>query len=162
MEKARPAGPSDRDQLIVLAEVARDELTDERGGRLWRHRHARQDPIGATIDTDLEAAAAGDAIVVVGTLSEVVVGYAVARRDDLGDGTEIALVTDIYVEPEARGVGLGEALMDEIVTWATAHGCSGLDAIALPGMRATKNFFERFGLTARAILVHRSLAAPNP
>ena len=29
--------------------------------------------------------------------------------------------------------------------------------MALPGNRATKNFFERYGLTARALLVHRRL-----
>ena len=34
---------------------------------------------------------------------------------------------------------------------------AGIDGFALPGDRETKNFFERFGLTARAILVHRSL-----
>lgn len=162
MEQARPAGPTDRDSLLALADEARTELTDQlRGGRLWRHRHARRDPIGASIDADLKAAAAGDAIVLIGTLDEVPLGYAVAVRDDLGDGSDVALVTDIFVAAGARGVGLGEALMDGIVDWATAAGCTGLDAIALPGMRETKNFFERFGLTARAILVHRSLAPPE-
>jgi hypothetical protein len=43
------------------------------------------------------------------------------------------------------------------VAWARAHHCTGIDGFTLPGNRATKNFFETFGLTARAILVHRSL-----
>jgi hypothetical protein len=36
-------------------------------------------------------------------------------------------------------------------------GCVGIDALALPGNRQTKNFFESFGFTARAIVVHRRL-----
>lgn len=43
---------------------------------------------------------------------------------------------------------------------ATAAGCLGIDALALPGNRETKNFFEASGLTARAIVVHRSLGGP--
>jgi hypothetical protein len=33
----------------------------------------------------------------------------------------------------------------------------GIDAVALPGMRETKNFFEAAGLVARAIVVHKAL-----
>jgi hypothetical protein len=36
-----------------------------------------------------------------------------------------------------------------------------MDSLALPGDRATKNFFESFGLKARAIVVHRSLVEPT-
>jgi hypothetical protein len=52
---------------------------------------------------------------------------------------------------------VGEAMMDQIVAWCEKHGCVGVDAIALPGNRHTKNFFETFGLVARAIVVHRPL-----
>ena len=48
---------------------------------------------------------------------------------------------------------------------ATAAGAIGVDALALPGDRATKNFFETFGLKARAIVVHLSLlpaGVPDP
>ena len=47
--------------------------------------------------------------------------------------------------------------MDLLIAWCEEHRCTGIDAVALPGNRATKNFFERFGLTARALLVHRRL-----
>jgi hypothetical protein len=47
--------------------------------------------------------------------------------------------------------------MDAIVAWAEAAGCVGIDSLALPGNRETKNFFETFGLVARAIVVHRPL-----
>ena len=74
------------------------------------------------------------------------------------DGGRLAVVTDLYVEPEARGVGLGEAIMNHLVAWATDEGCFGVDSQALPGDRHTKNFFESFGLVARSLVVHRDLA----
>jgi hypothetical protein len=54
-------------------------------------------------------------------------------------------------------VGVGEAVMDHLVAWCRAQGCFGVDSLALPGDRQTKNFFESFGLVARAIVVHRPL-----
>ena len=47
--------------------------------------------------------------------------------------------------------------MDLLVERARAADAVGIDALALPGDRETKNFFETFGLKARAIVVHRSL-----
>ena len=35
-----------------------------------------------------------------------------------------------------------------------------IDSFVLPGHREAKNFFKRFGLTARAIRVHKSLLPP--
>jgi len=70
----------------------------------------------------------------------------------------LGVVDDIYVEPQARGVGVGEVLMNAVVDWCHGKGCAGVDALALPGNRETKNFFETFGLTARAIIVHRRIA----
>ena len=48
--------------------------------------------------------------------------------------------------------------MQALVDWCGARGCFGVDSLALPGDRHTKNFFESFGLVARAIVVHRSAA----
>ena len=64
---------------------------------------------------------------------------------------------DLFVEPEARGVGVGSALMTELLDAARRNGSCGIEAEALPGDRATKNFFEGFGLVARKITVHRRL-----
>jgi len=52
--------------------------------------------------------------------------------------------------------------MDLVLEWCDARGCRGVDSLALPGERATKNFFERYGLTARAIIVHRPLGPFAP
>ena len=66
---------------------------------------------------------------------------------------------DAAVPPEQLGDYLREfdALMTELIGWSRAHDCRGIDALVLPGMRESKNYFERFGLTARAILVHKDL-----
>ena len=66
-------------------------------------------------------------------------------------------MTHLYVHPEARDVGIGEAMIEELLTWAPTTGAKALEATALPGDRQTKNLFERFGMKARAITVSRRL-----
>jgi ribosomal protein S18 acetylase RimI-like enzyme len=85
-----------------------------------------------------------------------VVGYLVARAEPLRDGTVLGRLTDVFVEPEARAVGIGELLVDAALAWCDERECRGVDATVLPGNRATKNFFETMGFTARALTVHRS------
>jgi GNAT superfamily N-acetyltransferase len=77
--------------------------------------------------------------------------------EHLADGTTLGVVDDLFVLPDGRGVGVGEAMMDLLLEFCATHGCTGIDAVALPGNRETKNFFETFGLVARAIVVHRDL-----
>lgn len=151
---ARPAGASDLDVVADLATLAIEELSPHRGGELWRRDAARPVPTGPSVRADLDDP---DTLVVVGTIDGVPVGYGVVRRVPLRDGSVLGRVTDIFTLADARGVGVGEAMMDAIVEWATSTGCFGIDSLALPGDRHTKNFFESFGLVARAIVVHRSL-----
>lgn len=152
-ESVRVATGDDLARLTALATEAVDEQRDARGGAVWSRREARREP-ATTLATALDDPTV---TVLVGTLDDAVVGYGVLRIERLDDGGLLAVVDDLYVEPGARGVGVGEALMGELVARATAAGCIGIDALALPGNRATKNFFEASGLTARAIVVHRTL-----
>ena len=155
-EAARLATRADVARLAELATQGEAELAGQRGGGVRALREARPGPYELALG---ELVAAPDALVVVGTFDDVIVGFASVRLEPLRDGTSLGVIDDLYVEPEARGVGVGEAMMDAIITWAEGQGARGLDSVALPGNRATKNFFERFGLTARAILVHRPLGA---
>ncbi len=159
MEEVRVATDDDVAELTRLAELARAELGEERGGPMWQLLHGRPDPLPATLTADLAEAAGDTGVVLLGCVAGAPAGYAAAHREQLGDGTAIAVVSDVYVEPGFRSVGLGDALMTELIAWARDHDCRGIDALALPGMRHSKNFFERFGLVARAILVHRDLRA---
>lgn len=154
MESVRLARPEDLDELTLLTTAAVAELGAERGGAIWVVREARPIPSGPSL---LEAIADPEQLVLVAMIDEVILGYAVARYEELRDRSVIAVVDDIYVDSAARGVGLGEALMNSMVEWAELRGCTGIDAFVLPGNRAAKNFFEESGLVARAIIVHRPL-----
>jgi GNAT superfamily N-acetyltransferase len=60
-----------------------------------------------------------------------------------------------YVDRDARGVGVGTALMEAAVEWCAAAGCVEVDALALPGDRATKQRLEAAGFTARLLTLSR-------
>ncbi len=154
MEAARPATAADIERLVVLALELRGELRVMRGGPLWEVRESRVEPVAEMF---IELLARDDAVVLAGTIDDVVVGYGTLELETLRDGRVLALIGDLYVEPEARGVGVGEAIATELVACAAAAGCIGIDAFALPGHRATKNFFERAGFTARALVMHKPL-----
>ena len=154
MEGVRPAGPADLPRLATLAREVTTELAGQKGGIVWRRRSARPEPVEDGLTADLDAP---DTLVLVGTIDGTVIGYAVTTIEAVADEGLLAVVRDLYVEPGARGVGVGAAVMDTVLAWAGERGCIGVDALALPGSRATKNFFEGFGLVARAIVVHRSL-----
>ena len=98
-----------------------------------------------------------DQNIVLGLINDVPVGYAVTSVELLRTGDVLGIVSDLWVEPEAREVGVGEALINAIIEWCKERNCVGIDSLALPGNRATKNFFETFGFKARLLTVHHSL-----
>ncbi len=159
MEAARPARRDELPRLAELADAAIAELTATKGGAMWSRREARPEPVAESLAAALDA---DDQLVLVGTVDDVVIGYAAVRVETLRSGERLGVVDDIYVEPGARAVGVGEAMMDAVLDWCRHQGCIGVDSLALPGNRETKNFFESFGLVARAIIVHRSLRPPEP
>jgi GNAT superfamily N-acetyltransferase len=154
MEGSRPASAEDLPRIAELAKLARDELVPLKGGALWSAREAVAEPFedayGALIARD-------DALVVVGTVDETVVGFGVVTLERLRTGETLGIIGDLFVEPGARAVGVGEAMADDLVAFCATHGCTGIDALALPGHRTTKNFFEGSGFTARALVMHRAL-----
>jgi ribosomal protein S18 acetylase RimI-like enzyme len=153
-EGARPAVSADLVELAKLAEQAVAEQIDARGGAVWAAREARPLPAVSSLEDDLGSSSA---LVLAGTIDDVVVGYLVARAEPLRDGTVLGRLTDVFVDPHARAVGVGELLVDAALVWCAERGCGGVDAIVLPGNRATKNFFESMGFTARSLTVHRRL-----
>jgi ribosomal protein S18 acetylase RimI-like enzyme len=160
VEAARAARPGDVAAITELARTAVQELGLLRGGPVWQLQDARVEPIDDGVAADV-ALPPDRGLAVVGTIDDTIVGYGVSRLETLSDGSLLAEVSDLYVDPGARGIGLGEAMMDLLVAHAEQAGAIGIDALALPGDRETKNFFETFGLKARAIVVHRSLRATD-
>ena len=133
--------------LEWLQDHARTALVDVRGGNL---RLAECAPV-----TDWAALFADpNAVVLVGELAGVVLGFLIVLlRSDI----DRALVTYAFVEEGARELGLGDTMVERAIEIAQHHGVSGIEAVALPGDRETKNLYERAGLTARKITVYKSL-----
>jgi GNAT superfamily N-acetyltransferase len=153
MGEARPATTEDLGRLTELCHLAQEELAPNRGGWVWSRREARSEPVEAS----LAAALADDRqCVVAGLVGGYLAGYAVARVEELRDGSLLGVVDDLYTEAAFRGIGVGEAMMDALLAYCREAGCVGVDSFTLPGDRETKNFFETFGLKARGLLVHRS------
>jgi GNAT superfamily N-acetyltransferase len=154
VEGARPATPDDVPRLAELNRMALAELANQRGGRVFVAREARAEPV----EQGLGAALADpNTRVLVGTIDDTPIGYAVAHVEDLRDGTRLGVITDIYVEAEGRGVAVGECLMNALLAWFTEQRCAGADAYALPGDRSTKNFFEGSGFSARLLTMHHKM-----
>jgi GNAT superfamily N-acetyltransferase len=154
MESVRSATPDDLATVCDLAAQFVAEQRVQRGGELW---HASEG--GAISDGDALRVAVDDPtqLVLLGCIDEIAVGFLITRLDALDDGTLLAVVRALYVEPDAREVGVGSALLDAAIAWARAKGCRGIDATVLPGNRDGKNFFEMHGMVARSIRVHRAV-----
>ncbi|HTX01638.1 MAG TPA: GNAT family N-acetyltransferase, partial [Acidimicrobiales bacterium] len=80
-----------------------------------------------------------------------------AARADERPGGRIATVDLIYVEPQARRVGVGDALMELLLSWAAAQHCTGIDITVLPGDQASKSLLETWEFSARALTLYRTV-----
>jgi GNAT superfamily N-acetyltransferase len=136
----RPASLDDVEQLDWLESEARAALVDQRGGRRWLETHPAR-------SGHWERQIAGDAVFVA-HIGEVIVGYLV-----LVVTGALAVIEDVYVTPQARELGFGDALLAAGLEHARAAGCTLLEGASLPGDRDTKNLYERAGIKARLITV---------
>ena len=146
---------ADVPRLAELNRAAIEELAPTRGGAVWKAREARQEPIEERLEDLLDDPGCR---MLVATIDGTVVGYAVARLEHLTDGSVLGVIDDIFVEEGARQVGLGELMINDLMAWCEERKCIGMDAMALPGHRATKNFFEESGFTARQLVMHHRFA----
>jgi GNAT superfamily N-acetyltransferase len=145
----RRAEPRDAGPLAALEREARATLADVRGGPRWLEEHP---PTAggwaeriATQPVFVAELAADDG----GTLD---VGYLVLELRG-----HVAHIDEVYVTPDARELGFGDALVEAAVAAARDAGARVIEGHALPGDRDTKNLFERAGITARLITVSRRL-----
>ncbi len=140
----RPAHTHDAAALAELERAARHALVDHRGGPQLLAEHP---PVG-----DWAALCARpDRQVLVGTIDDVVVAYL-----ELAIGTT-AIVEQVYVDPEARELGLGDDMLAMAIAAARQRGCVALEGTALPGDRLTKNLYERAAITTRKLTVWTAL-----
>lgn len=148
-EIVRGAQSADLDDLARLETMARSGIVGVRGGDL---RLQECDPI-----VDWPALLVSDGtVVLVGTIDDHVVAFMVLVMDVRRDR---GFVSHVYVELEARELGLGDTMVEHALEAVEAAGLSGIEAVALPGDRETKNLFERAGMKARKLTVYKSLRA---
>jgi GNAT superfamily N-acetyltransferase len=150
VEVARPAGAADRAGCLRLASEALEAAGALRGGTTLRG--------DATAESLLTrwTAEGGGVQLFVGEYEGALVGLAAVSTVTAGERRR-GLIECCYVEPDARGVGVGTALMDAAVAWCGARGCTEMDAVALPGDRASKQRLEAAGFTARLLTLSRRL-----
>jgi GNAT superfamily N-acetyltransferase len=149
VEAVRPAEPRDLDRCRELVTEAIAATGGHRGATLWLAGQA-SDELVARWSSD------PDSSLVVGTYDEVVVAVAAGSVGTLG-GRSIGRIECFYVEPDARAVGVGQALVEHLVQWFARRGCADVDAMALPGDRSSKQLLESSGFKARLLILHRSL-----
>jgi GNAT superfamily N-acetyltransferase len=156
-EAVRTATAGDGDRIAVLAAELVSALGAQRGGARLVEAVPASVQSGEAIRALLDDPSAR---VLVGTLDEVVVGFAVCHRDTAGPSGR-GLLDGCYVEEEARGVGVGHLLLQAALAWLATNGCREVDGVALPGDRAAKNFYESAGFKARLLTMNRSLGGPD-
>ena len=131
----RPSTASDSDVVESHLELARKEASQYRGagtssperGPLSLNYVAG---VGETIMASLSASGAKDTSV---------------------------FIHHVFVIPDAREIGLGDALILHLLDELRGLGVAHVSAHALPGDRAMKNLCERHGLVAQTIVLAKSL-----
>ncbi|MFV1990189.1 MAG: N-acetyltransferase family protein [Acidimicrobiales bacterium] len=150
----RLATTNDLSTLVLLYDQMVAEQASARGGYVWEQTRPPHENSSTRL---ADAIAAENEWVLLGTYSGVAVGFAALKLQPLRDGDVMGVVQDLFVDPQAREVGVGEVLMNRIIELCRSHNCIGVDAMVLPGNRSAKNFMESHGLKARLIQVHKDL-----
>ncbi len=155
IESVRPAVPADGERFAELAEELAAGILAQRGGPLLVASGGLDDGRTGRMAPLAELVAEPDRLVVVGTLDDVVTGFATGHVEELGHHGLHGVLDACFVEEGARGVGLGRLLLDALLAWLDGQGCLGVDGLALPGDRQAKNFYEAAGFKARLLTMHR-------
>jgi ribosomal protein S18 acetylase RimI-like enzyme len=140
---------------------------------LWRslHRHHRSvADLPVLADDDLSwqrrrdgyraLLERGDAFVLFAAAGEAPVGYAVVKirpgdDDTWPVGAHLAELISLAVAADARGQGLGTALMDAVDAELERRGVHDLEVAVMAGNDRALRFYERRGLRTGEILLFR-------
>ena len=144
----RSASENDVIAIVELATEAQTEIAQFRG-------HEQLLEVWTLTDQQWATAVTSDKNIVLVALSSMsIVGYA---KGDINVKGTICTVGHVFVDPQARQLGIGAGLVGEIARIAQAKACQTLDAVALPGDRKMKNLYERIGMPARLLIASKNL-----
>lgn len=148
----RAATTNDIPLLIDLYKTALDEQIALR--EAWSVAEGLSEPIDRAMSDLLDDP---DSYFAVGQIDGSVFGFIWARIEPLlpqAGGEKIGVVRLVFVDSEARAVGIGEAMLDGALQAMRGSGVCRFDAIVSPGHRLAKNFFESAGFSARRITMY--------
>ena len=123
---------------------------------MWPLADGVAEPAAASFEAILTDS---DSYVVIGELDEVPLGFVWARSERLlpqAQGRRVAVVRLIHTVHDARGVGVGDAMITDVLAEFRSRGHTLFDARVSPGHRHAKNFFESNGFAARLIVMHHA------
>jgi len=149
---ARLATPADLPVLDALYRRLEEEMTPL--SDLWHSTDGLPEPVTVSLESALSDP---DTVVVVGEYDGYPFGFMLSRviaTLPQGSGLRLGSIRLVFVDHDARGVGIGEAMRDLMLTTLRSRGIARFDAHVLPGHRLAKNFFEQGGFSARHIVMH--------
>lgn len=152
--EARPASSNDVPDLVRLYRLLEVEQAALRS--LWPVADGLAEPIEDSFGSLLDD---GDSTVVMGLIDDVSLGFLWMRVESLlpqANGARVGVARLIFVEPEARGVSVGEQMITMVMDDFRGRGIRLFDSHVSPGHRLAKNFFESNGYSARRIVMHHS------
>lgn len=156
---ARRATVSDLPDLVRMYEILEEEQSAIR--EIWPYADGLDAP---TIDSLTSLLGNDRVTTVIGEIDGAAVGFLIAIEEPLLRPLAdryIGVVRFIFTDHEARGVGIGAAMLDLAMERLVGRGIDLFDARVSPGHRLAKNFFESNGFKARSITMHRSDAGPD-
>lgn len=152
-----------RDDVRELTRMYDDLSEEQRAIRsIWPYADGLPEPVEESMIDLLERS---EAFVAVGEVDGVPLGFLVAVEEALLDpmaDRRVGVVRLIFTTEEARGVGVGAAMLDVAMAHLDRRGIDLFDARVSPGHRMAKNFFESNGFKARSITMHRGETVKAP
>ena len=156
---ARHATMTDVPELLrMYAELSAEQSAIR---DIWPYADGLDDPIDASMTSLIHDERA---TTVMGEIDGVTVGFLSAVEEPLLEPLSeryVGVVQFIFTDHEARGVGVGAAMLDLAMERLASRQVDLFDARVSPGHRLAKNFFESNGFKARSITMHRSDAGPE-
>lgn len=149
---SRLARPEDLAVLEQLYRLLEKEMTELHP--MWPRADGLPEPLPEALAALLDDP---DTVVVIGEIDGYPFGFLAARIEELlpqANGERVGSIRLVFVEEDAREVGVGEAMREHALDLLRQRGLGRFDAHVLPGHRLVKNFFEAGGFSARSIVMH--------
>jgi GNAT superfamily N-acetyltransferase len=140
------ATADDAGRLAALMSELIEEVLARRGGKLLLGDDGvgpEREPVATQVDDVL---ADPVRLALVGTIDKVVIAFALCHYEDVGVPGRRGILDACYVEPGARGVGVGRLLLDTALTWLADRRCRGGGRSGPAGRPRGEELLRGFGV----------------